>query len=125
MTLEEIRINMINMQELGAFIGLAEDDYDFNILSEEDLGDYETWLEDEFFMVYPKQDLLDVMDVVLEDDDTENGGTSFSGETVADFVSEVNGDDIPSVHDLESLNKALKECGISTVDRFTREKGEN
>lgn len=118
MTLEDIRKNMINLQDQGAFIGLDENLVDFETIHEEFLGDYESWLEDEFFMGYLKCDLLEVMDIELEDDITQHGGISFEGETVRHFVEEINEDE-PIVHDLETLNVALEECGILPINKLT------
>ena len=54
------------------------------------------------------------MNIVLEDDDTPYGGVSFYGQTVTDFINEVdpNGDIIFSIR---SLNAALKKCGIRQI----------
>ena len=56
-----------------------------------------------------------VMDVVLEDDDTDCGGVGFAGETVWDFVSSTwrESDAIKTV---DELNKALIACGIKPVN---------
>ena len=51
------------------------------------------------------------MDYVLEDDDTPTGGISFSGETVRDFIMTADRD----IRDLDTLNVALKECGIKPI----------
>lgn len=51
------------------------------------------------------------MNYILEDDDTPTGGTSFSGETVRDFIMTVDRD----IRDLDTLNVALKECGIKPI----------
>ncbi len=48
----------------------------------------------------------------LEDDDTETGGVSFNGETVADFIGDA---DISEDDDLDKLNKALVSCGIRPI----------
>ena len=51
---------------------------------------------------------------ILEDDlTTENGGTSYEGETLKDFMEEV-GLPIGETR-LSDINKALKECGIKEV----------
>lgn len=54
------------------------------------------------------------LDVVLEDDDSETGGVSFSGETLFDFLLEscVGDEDISTP---EELNALLKSCGIKPV----------
>ena len=52
-----------------------------------------------------------IMDCVLVDDDTPNGGTAFAGETVRDFILSTDKD----ITDLEDLNAALKECGIKPL----------
>ena len=58
--------------------------------------------------------LEDVMDVELEDDETATGGVSFAGETVKDFIEEVE-DDETKITTIDELNKALKQCGIKPV----------
>lgn len=55
------------------------------------------------------------LDTELEDDDTETGGTSFSGETVRDFIEETADDSDVGAIDLDILNDSLKECGIRPV----------
>lgn len=52
---------------------------------------------------------------ILEDDlTTENGGTSYEGETLKDFMEEVG---LPlGKTRLSDINKALKECGIKEVE---------
>lgn len=52
------------------------------------------------------------LDVVLEDDGTAFGGVSFQGETVRDFINEV---DLSENESLRKLNKALKETGIKKI----------
>ena len=51
---------------------------------------------------------------ILEDDFTiENGGVSYEGETLKDFMEEVG---LPlGETKLSDINKALKECGIKEV----------
>ena len=58
--------------------------------------------------------LEDVMDVKLEDDETENGGISFDGETVRDFIDDVSSDET-KITTIDELNDALKQCGIKPV----------
>ena len=50
--------------------------------------------------------------IILKDDETETGGISFVGETLADFIEEV---DMPFGIDLSYYNTALKECGIMRI----------
>lgn len=50
--------------------------------------------------------------IYLEDDATETGGISFIGETLDNFLDEV---EIPYDAPLEEINKALSECGIMPV----------
>lgn len=57
--------------------------------------------------------IKDVLNVVLEDDNTECGGTSFNGETVADFIEDA---DLTQEQSVKELNKALKECGIKEIE---------
>ena len=63
-----------------------------------------------------KYEILDdslaaVLDVVLQDDNTESGGTSFAGETVRDFLSDTE----DNVTTLSELNDLLRECGILPI----------
>ena len=49
---------------------------------------------------------------VLEDDSTELGGTSFDGQTLNDFLSEVGmSPDAP----MNEINESLIECGIKPI----------
>jgi hypothetical protein len=50
--------------------------------------------------------------IELRDDDTETGGVSFRGETLADFIEET---DLGYGRSLDEVNKALKECGIMPI----------
>ena len=50
--------------------------------------------------------------IYLEDDDTETGGISFIGETLDNFLDEV---EMPYDSHLEEINRALSECGIKPV----------
>lgn len=51
----------------------------------------------------------DWKDIVLQDDSSSEGGTSFSGETLGEFLNEIDGEEVKT---LDELNKILKECGI-------------
>lgn len=57
--------------------------------------------------------IKDVLNVVLQDDDTEYGGAGFSGETVADFISDAG---LTQEQPIEELNSVLKECGIKEIE---------
>ena len=57
-------------------------------------------------------EVLELLDVELEDDETVEGGISFMGETLRDFMFELN---IPYNISLEDLNKELKDCGIKPL----------
>lgn len=57
-------------------------------------------------------EVLELLDVVLEDDDSEIGGVSFDGETLRDFMNEL---ELPYNIDFDELNKRLKECGIKEL----------
>lgn len=59
-----------------------------------------------------------VMNYVLEDDETETGGTAFFGEKVRDFIE--YGDNYGSVWE---LNKDLIACGIKPIEKFKNQKG--
>lgn len=54
------------------------------------------------------------LDDVLEDDETEFGGTDFDGETLEDFMFASFADWLSTVT-LEDVNKALKDCGIKQI----------
>lgn len=55
----------------------------------------------------------------MEDDNTDKGGVSFSGETLTDFLFEIGKKDkIPNTFSnewLQSINAMLVECGIKTI----------
>lgn len=55
----------------------------------------------------------DILDVVLEDDSTDFGGTAFNGETVKDFVESLGLD--PCEVGLEELNRDLVASGIKPI----------
>lgn len=48
----------------------------------------------------------------LEDDETDNGGISFIGETLLDFMLSIP---MPLTSSNDEINKALKECGIMPI----------
>lgn len=52
------------------------------------------------------------LNTVLEDDTSPNGGVSFSGETLFDFLEEI-GDD--HIYTMTQVNKVLRECGIKEI----------
>ena len=54
----------------------------------------------------------DYLDVVLKDDKTETGGTSFMGETLKDFLDELEIDYNTPIGD---VNKTLVDCGIQPI----------
>lgn len=60
------------------------------------------------------KDLTYILDIELEDDDTEYGGIAFLGETVRDFLDAFDDEDRP--HDIDELNKTLVECGIKPIN---------
>lgn len=51
--------------------------------------------------------------IVLRDDNTPYGGTSYHGETLADFMVSTN---IRFGSSLKKVNEALVECGIMPMD---------
>ena len=53
-----------------------------------------------------------VKNFLLKDDDTDFGGTSFSGETVEDFIED------KEYNSIWDLNKDLVDCGIKPIDSF-------
>ena len=57
-------------------------------------------------------EILELLDVQLEDDESSYGGVSFNGETLRDFMRECN---IPYNITLEELNKILFENGIKQL----------
>lgn len=69
--------------------------------------------------------------IVLKDDATPTGGTSFAGETLADFIEELSNvspfdkyvdwyEDGNARYEIpiKLINKALVECGIEPIKRF-------
>lgn len=54
-------------------------------------------------------EIKDFLDYKLKDDNTEFGGISYIGETLRDFVAEVE------IYDIDDINKILKECGIEPI----------
>lgn len=56
--------------------------------------------------------VLELLDVELEDDDSQYGGVSYKGETLRHFMHESN---IPYNIKLEELNKILFENGIKQL----------
>lgn len=71
------------------------------------------------FSSYARTNKENLLNTVLEDDDTNRGGVSFVGETLADFLYEVGEDEnIPNTFSdewLEDVNKMLAECGIKPL----------
>ena len=63
----------------------------------------------------------DYKEIVLQDDETETGGLSHSGETLGEFIAEV-GDNFKS---LDELNSTLKACGIKTIKKGIKEMKES
>lgn len=57
--------------------------------------------------------IKDILDVILLDDESSEGGISFAGETVKDFIEEVEIDENETV---SVLNDALKDCGIKPIE---------
>lgn len=51
-------------------------------------------------------------DIILEDDNSPFGGVAYIGQTLADFLEEVNMD---NVTDINVINDALSECGIKPI----------
>lgn len=51
--------------------------------------------------------------ILLEDDDTPTGGVAFQGETLEDFLEEL---DCQTFRTIKDVNKALSECGIKPVN---------
>ncbi len=65
--------------------------------------------------VFEEPPLSSLLDVELEDDETEEGGTSFPGETVGEFIDSL-GDEAHEIHDVWDLNEALEACGICPIE---------
>jgi len=59
------------------------------------------------------EDLTYILDMFLEDDDTDFGGTAFLNETVRDFLNACDEDTRP--HTIDELNAQLKACGIKPI----------
>ena len=56
---------------------------------------------------------MEYLTYVLEDDNTEFGGISYSGQTLNDFLSEVGmSPDVP----MNEINESLIECGIKPIE---------
>ena len=55
------------------------------------------------------------LNVELEDDSSPYGGTAFAGETLSDFLYEINDESITT---MKQVNKALKECGIKPIKKI-------
>lgn len=53
--------------------------------------------------------IKDFLDYELKDDNTEFGGISYIGETLEDFIAEVE------ISDIDDINIILKECGIEPI----------
>ena len=56
--------------------------------------------------------VVEMAHTYLEDDETEEGGISFAGETLLDFMLELN---MPLTSTKDEINTALIECGIMPV----------
>ena len=54
-------------------------------------------------------EVKDFLDYELKDDNTEFGGISHIGETLGDFIAEVE------VCDIDDIHKILQECGIEPI----------
>lgn len=54
-------------------------------------------------------EVKDFLDYELKDDNTEFGGISYIGETLGDFIAEVE------ISDIDDINIILKECGIEPI----------
>lgn len=71
------------------------------------------------FSAYARANKEKLLNTVLEDDTTSSGGTSFVGETLADFLSEVGKEEeIPYTFSdqwLKDVNEMLIECGIKPL----------
>lgn len=71
------------------------------------------------FSKYARANKEKLLNTVLEDDATNRGGTSFVGETLADFLSEVGKEEeIPYTFSdqwLKDVNEMLIECGIKPL----------
>lgn len=52
-------------------------------------------------------------DIALKDDSTPYGGISFIGETLKDFMDEINE---PMTSPMDKVNEWLKECGICEIE---------
>ena len=61
-------------------------------------------------IIWPQE----LLDTVLEDDDTDTGGTAFNGETVFDFLNSAG--DEHGILSVEELNRALVKNGIKPVE---------
>ena len=57
---------------------------------------------------------LELLNIVLEDDDTEFGGTSHSDERLAEIVEEALQENTYGM--MDKMNEILKDSGIKTID---------
>lgn len=57
--------------------------------------------------------IKDVLSIELIDDNSPNGGTAFSNETVADFIQDT---DLSLNDSITILNQELKLCGIKPIN---------
>ena len=77
---------------------------------------YETILEGErggdIANTHCYKEIRPYLDTILEDDETETGGTSYQGETLFDFLMDL-GDD--HIHAMDEVNDALIECRIKPI----------
>lgn len=49
---------------------------------------------------------------ILEDDETDEGGVAFLGETLGDFLASVG---LEKETDINKINSVLKDCGIKPI----------
>lgn len=100
-------------------LGLEYDRFDTYLNSTDSHLYYKNSYEEETEEVYEWKDLAEISTkekyskIILEDDETDTGGTEIEGERLYDFMNSVSLEWDASE---EEINKALAECGIKPVE---------
>lgn len=97
---------------------VAENEHDALVLAAEDACvesqiDENLIEEDHDIEEFDIPSAKEFMDRVLEDDETDEGGVSFVGETLADFLEETMLSPDLNMHE---VNENLIECGIKPIE---------
>lgn len=113
---EALRDNR-NLYNINKLTEIATSVYDFRYMVESDSKDI--YFFDGSFSDLPVRNTgtmtdYDLLNLFLEDDDTETGGVAHSEERLADFVEEILYEDEDGI--MTMINQKLKECGIKPID---------